>query len=168
MKTSFAFVFASLACMAAIGAVQEVSHGDKLVGISLFEGKVLVNGNISGSERYIFENCPVDDGVKYETREGANSVLVKWIFPKATELRVQIDYGHGFPKGTKVRMLPCHNDDACAAVVDAPDGKMYFYTEFSTFYSRPSLFADGKVFQWTGNCGEVCGTAPCGYSIECF
>ena len=168
MKTKIVCVFASLACLAAIGAVQEVKHDGKLVGLSLFDGKVLANGNISGSAKYILENCPVDDGIKYETRAGENSLLVKWVFPKAVELRVQIDYGYGFPKGTKVRMLPCHNDDACAAVVDAPEGKVYFYTEFSTPYSRPSLFADGTIHPWSGNSGEIEGASPVGYSIECF
>ena len=95
MKTKIVSVLGSLACLAAIGAVQEVKHDGKLVGLSLFDGKVLANGNISGSATYILENCPVEDGIKYETREGANSLLVKWVFPKAIELRVQIDFGYG-------------------------------------------------------------------------
>ena len=167
MKTKIVSIFASLACLAAIGAVQEVKHDGKLVGLSLFDGKVLVNGNISGSAKYVLENCPVEDGIKYETRAGANSALVKWIFPKAIELRVQIDFGYGFPKGTKVRMYS-PTDGIIGAEVDAPDGKWYFLTEMSTPYSRPSFFADGVIRTWTGNCSELVGSAPVGYSHECF
>ena len=61
----------------------------------------MASGSLSGSAKYVLENCPVEDGIKYETRAGANSALVKWIFPKAIELRVQIDFSYGFPKGSK-------------------------------------------------------------------
>ncbi len=149
------------------GGVGEVRDGGKLVGLSLFDGKVLVNGNISGSAKYVLENCPVGDGITYETRGGANSMLVKWVFPKAVELRVQIDYGYGFPKGAKVRLYS-PTDTTVAAEVEAPDGKWYFLTEMSTPYSRPSFFADGVIRPWTGNCGELVGAAPAGYSHECF
>ncbi len=146
---------------------EEVQHDGRLVGLTLFDGKVLVNGNISGSAKYIFENCPVEEGIAYETRPGANSMLVKWVFPKAVELRVQIDFGFGFPKGTKVR-LSSPTDTSVAAVVDAPDGKWYFLTELSTPYSRPSFFAEGVIRPWSGNCCEIVGEAPVGYSHECF
>ena len=147
--------------------MKEVKHDGNLVGLSLFDGKVLANGNISGSAKYVLENCPVDNGIKYETRGGANSMLVKWVFPKAVELRVQIDYGFGFPKGSKVRLYS-PTDTTIAAEVEAPDGKWYFLTEMSTPYSRPSFFADGVIRPWTGNCGELVGAAPAGYSHECF
>ncbi len=147
--------------------IGEVMHDGRIVGLSLFDGKVLANGNISGSAKYVLENCPVDDGIKYETRCGANSMLVKWVFPKAVELRVQIDYGFGFPKGSKVR-LSSPTDTTIAAEVEAPDGKWYFLTEMSTPYSRPSFFADGVIHPWTGNCCELVGAAPAGYSHECF
>lgn len=159
---SFVVLAASFA-----GELNEVRSGGQLVGLSLFDGKVLVNGNISGSAKYVLENCPVEDGIKYETREGANSSLVKWVFPKAIELRVQIDFGYGFPKGTKVRMYS-PTDGIIGAEVDAPDGKWYFLTEMSTPYSRPSFFADGEIRTWTGNCCELVGSAPVGYSHECF
>lgn len=148
-------------------APQEVKHDGKLVGVSLFDGKVLVNGNISGSAKYILENCPVEEGIKYETRMGANSALVKWVFPKAIELRVQIDFGYGFPKGSKVRLYS-PTDTTIAAIVDAPDGKWYFLTEMSTPYSRPSFFTGGTIRPWSGNVGEIVGEAPAGYSHECF
>ena len=159
---SFAVFTAAVA-----GEAQEVLHDGRLVGLSLFDGKVLVNGNISGSAKYVLENCPVEDGIKHETREGANSALVKWIFPKAIELRMQIDFGFGFPKGTQVRMYS-PTDVTIAAEVSAPDGKWYFLAEMSTPYSRPSFFADGVIRPWTGNCGEIVGAAPAGYSHECF
>ena len=152
---------------ATVGGVGEVKDGGKLVGLSLFDGKVLANGNISGSAKYVLENCPVEDGITYETRGGANSMLVKWVFPKAVELRVQIDYGFGFPKGSKVRLYS-PTDTIVAAEVEAPDGKWYFLTEMSTPYSRPSFFTDGVIHPWTGNCSELVGTAPAGYSHECF
>ena len=145
----------------------EVVHDGKLVGLALFDGRVLVNGNVSGSAKYVLENCPVEEGISYETRVGGNSALVKWVFPKAVELRVQIDYGHGFPKGSRVRLYS-PTDTTVAAEVDAPDGKWYFLTEMSTPYSRPSFFADGVIRPWTGNCGEITGEAPAGYSHECF
>ncbi len=159
---SFAVLAASFA-----GELNEVRSGGQLVGLSLFDGKVLVNGNISGSAKYVLENCPVEDGIKYETRAGANSALVKWIFPKAIELRVQIDFSYGFPKGSKVRLYS-PTDTTIAAEVDAPDGRWYFLAEMSTPYSRPSFFADGAIRPWTGNCGEIVGAAPAGYSHECF
>ena len=148
-------------------APQEVKHDGKLVGVSLFDGKVLVNGNISGSAKYVLENCPVEEGIKYESRMGANSALVKWVFPKAIELRVQIDFGYGFPKGSKVRLYS-PTDTSIAAIVDAPDGKWYFLTEMSTPYSRPSFFTGGTIRPWSGNVGEIVGEAPAGYSHECF
>ena len=33
------------------GGMEEVVHDGKLVGLSLFDGKVLVNGNVSGSAK---------------------------------------------------------------------------------------------------------------------
>ncbi len=146
---------------------KEVMHDGRLVGVAILDGKVLVNGNISGSAKYVLENCPVEEGIAYEMRAGANSTLVKWVFPKAVELRVQIDYGYGFPKGSKVRLYS-PTDTTVAAEVDAPDGKWYFLTEMSTPYSRPSFFTDGVIHPWTGNCGELVGEAPAGYSHECF
>lgn len=145
-----------------------VSADGKLVGLSLFDGRVLVNGNISGSAKYILENCPVDDGITSETRSGSRSSLVKWVFPKALELRVQIDYGFGFPKGSKVRVQPL-NDDSVAATVTAPDGSRTFFASlFSTPYARPSFFIDGTIYPWTGTASELVGAAPAGISWECF
>ena len=47
-------VLASFAVLAAsfAGELNEVRSGSQLVGLSLFDGKVLVNGNISGSAKY--------------------------------------------------------------------------------------------------------------------
>jgi len=159
-----AVVAAGVSWGAANQEATAVKHEGRLVGWSLFDGKVLVNGNITGSAKYILENCPVDEKITSEMRASEHASLVKMVFPEALELRVQIDYGYGFPKGTKVRVTR-PTDSTAAAVVDAPDGTWYFYTEYSTPYCRPGLFADGKDFLFAQ---EVAGCAPCGSMHESF
>lgn len=162
-----AVLAASLSVFAQAPKPAEVKHEGKLVGVSLFDGKVLVNGNITGSQKYILQNCPVDSAIKYDTRTAADSAVIKWEFPKAIELRVQIDFTYGFPKGSKVRLYS-PVDNFVAAEVSAPDGKWYFLAEMSTPYSRPSFFSRGIIYPWTGSSCEIVATAPGGYSHECF
>lgn len=160
----FGAALASVLSVLPATAVESVKADGKTVGWSLFDGKVLVNGNIGGSAKCVLENCPVEDGITAETRLGANSALVKFVFPKALELRVWLDYGYGFPKGTKVRVTRT-TDNLIEATVDAPDGKWYFCSSFSTIYARPGMFADGRELLFAQ---EVAGAAPCGYMHECF
>ena len=163
----FAFAAAMAAAVAAFGAARDEMKGGQQVGVSLFDGKVIVAGTTlgtGGKPAYVLKDLPSGEGVKTETKASENAVLVKYVFPKATELRVQVDYGFGFPEGTKVRVMRT-TDELIEAKVDAPDGVWYFCSKFSTIYARPGMFADGQPLLFAQ---EVAGAAPCGCIHECF
>lgn len=155
------------ALLSALGAAKDEMRDGRQVGVSLFDGKVIVAGTTlgtGGKPAYVLRDLPSGEGVRTETKSTANAVLVKYVFPKATELRVQVDYGFGFPEGTQVRVTR-PTDETVDAVVYAGDGEWYFHSEMSNPYSRPGLFADGTPFLFSE---DVTGAAPVGYLHECF
>ncbi len=162
----------TLAALTALAACGVRAGAEKLeknakgepIGWSLYDGKVLVNANIRGEFQRLFKDAVVSNDISMTVKSTANAALVKAVFPKATEPRLQIDYGFGFSPAAHVTVRR-PDDFTIESWVDDKGERTYFYSRMSIPFQRPGVFANGRHFVWTR---DIDGKPPAGYFHECY